>query len=40
MIFIGFGYLMTFLRRYSFSSLGFNMLLAAFAIEWSIIVQR
>lgn len=37
MVFIGFGFLMTFLRRYSFSSVGFNMLLAAFAIQWSTV---
>lgn len=37
MIFIGFGFLMTFLRRYTFGSVGFNMLLAAFAIQWSTI---
>ncbi len=37
MIFVGFGFLMTFLRRYAFSSVGFNMMLAAFAIQWSTI---
>jgi ammonium transporter Rh len=37
MVFIGFGFLMTFLRRYSFGSVGFNMLLASFAIQWSTI---
>ena len=37
MIFVGFGFLMTFLRRYGFSSVGFNMMLAAFAIQWSTI---
>ena len=30
MIFIGFGYLMTFLRRYSFGSITFNMLVCIF----------
>ena len=35
MIFVGFGFLMTFVRRYAFSSVGFNMMLAAFAIQWS-----
>ena len=37
MIFIGFGFLMTFLRRYGFSSVAYNMMLAAFAIQWSTI---
>ncbi|CAJ0582371.1 unnamed protein product, partial [Mesorhabditis spiculigera] len=39
MIFIGFGFLMTFLRRYGFSALSINMLLATFTIEYSIIVR-
>lgn len=39
MIFIGFGFLMTFLKSYSWSAVGFNMLLATYAIQWSIIVQ-
>nr|XP_025035925.1 ammonium transporter Rh type B [Pelodiscus sinensis] len=33
MIFIGFGFLMTFLKRYGFGSVAFNFLIAAFAIE-------
>uniref|UniRef100_A0A0N4ZSN3 Ammonium_transp domain-containing protein n=1 Tax=Parastrongyloides trichosuri TaxID=131310 RepID=A0A0N4ZSN3_PARTI len=39
MIFIGFGFLMTFLRRYGFSAVGVNMLLACTTIEWSIIIR-
>ncbi|CAD5113576.1 DgyrCDS2739 [Dimorphilus gyrociliatus] len=39
MIFIGFGFLMTFLRRYGFSSVGFNMLIAAFVIQWHMITH-
>uniref|UniRef100_A0ACB8G7R3 Uncharacterized protein n=1 Tax=Sphaerodactylus townsendi TaxID=933632 RepID=A0ACB8G7R3_9SAUR len=39
MIFVGFGFLMTFLKRYSFSSVAFNFLIAAFAIQWSILMQ-
>lgn len=38
MIFIGFGFLMTFLKKYGFSSIGFNFLLAAFTIQWSILI--
>ncbi|CAF0965964.1 unnamed protein product [Rotaria sordida] len=39
MMFIGFGFLMTFLRRYSFSSVSFNFLIAAFVVEWAILVH-
>ncbi|XP_063002389.1 ammonium transporter Rh type B isoform X2 [Elgaria multicarinata webbii] len=39
MIFVGFGFLMTFLKRYSFGAVGFNFLIAAFAIQWSILTQ-
>uniref|UniRef100_A0A8D0GGX6 Rh family B glycoprotein n=1 Tax=Sphenodon punctatus TaxID=8508 RepID=A0A8D0GGX6_SPHPU len=39
MIFIGFGFLMTFLKRYGFSSVAFNFLIAAFAIQWSTLIQ-
>ena len=34
MIFVGFGFLMTFLRRYGYSSIGFNLLLAALVVQW------
>nr|XP_028566456.1 ammonium transporter Rh type B isoform X3 [Podarcis muralis] len=39
MIFVGFGFLMTFLKRYSFGGVAFNFLIAAFAIQWSILIQ-
>ncbi|GFR72859.1 ammonium transporter Rh type B-like [Elysia marginata] len=38
MIFIGFGFLMMFLKRYGFSSVGLNMLIAALAIQWATII--
>jgi ammonium transporter Rh len=38
MMFIGFGFLMTFLKRYGFSSLGFNFLVAAFVLQWATLV--
>merc|ERR1719178_328351 len=37
MIFIGFGFLMTFLKRYGFSAVGFNFLLSAMTIQWSLV---
>uniref|UniRef100_A0A8D0A357 Rh family C glycoprotein n=1 Tax=Sander lucioperca TaxID=283035 RepID=A0A8D0A357_SANLU len=39
MIFIGFGFLMTFLKRYSFGAVGFNFLIAAFGIQWALLMQ-
>ncbi|XP_075233073.1 rhesus blood group-associated glycoprotein Rh50 isoform X2 [Lycorma delicatula] len=39
MIFIGFGFLMTFLRKYGFSSVGFTFLLTSVMIQWSILCQ-
>ncbi|KAG8520017.1 Ammonium transporter Rh type B [Galemys pyrenaicus] len=39
MVFVGFGFLMAFLQRYGFSSVGFTFLLAAFALQWATLVQ-
>ncbi|KAM7054356.1 ammonium transporter Rh type B [Molossus nigricans] len=39
MVFLGFGFLMAFLQRYGFSSVGFTFLLAAFALQWSTLIQ-
>lgn len=39
MIFVGFGFLMTFLQRYGYSGVGFNFLLAAFGIQWALLLQ-
>ncbi|XP_046352989.1 ammonium transporter Rh type A-like [Haliotis rufescens] len=39
MIFVGFGFLMTFLKRYGYSSVGLNFLVAAFAIQWTTIIR-
>ncbi|KAF2072402.1 hypothetical protein CYY_006294 [Polysphondylium violaceum] len=38
MIFFGFGFLMTFLRRYGYSSLGYTFLVSAMVAQWSILV--
>ena len=40
MIFVGFGFLMVFLKTHSWTSVGFNFLIAAFALEWTIPVQQ
>ncbi|XP_078539325.1 ammonium transporter Rh type C isoform X2 [Lissotriton helveticus] len=39
MIFVGFGFLMTFLKLYGFGSVGLNFLMAAFSIQWAILMQ-
>ncbi|CAF0887992.1 unnamed protein product [Didymodactylos carnosus] len=39
MIFIGFGFLMTFLKRYGYSAVGYNFLIAAFVLEWALLVR-
>ncbi|XP_078386122.1 ammonium transporter Rh type C-like 2 [Cetorhinus maximus] len=39
MIFVGFGFLMTFLKRYGFGSVGFNFLVASFSIQWALLMQ-
>ena len=37
MIVVGFGFLMTFLRKYGYSSVGFNLLIATMVIQWHIL---
>ncbi|XP_048203598.1 ammonium transporter Rh type A [Perognathus longimembris pacificus] len=39
MIFVGFGFLMTFLKKYGFGGVGFNLLLAALGLQWGTLVQ-
>ena len=39
MIFIGFGYLMTFLKKYSFTSIGYTFLIGAFIMQYSILAN-
>ncbi|NWH70957.1 RHAG protein, partial [Piaya cayana] len=39
MIFVGIGFLMTFLKKYGFSSVGMNMLIAAFGLQWGTLMQ-
>ncbi|XP_063538649.1 ammonium transporter Rh type A-like [Cydia strobilella] len=39
MIYVGFGFLMTFLMKYCYGALGINWMLAALVAQWSIITQ-
>ncbi|XP_038065645.1 ammonium transporter Rh type B-like isoform X2 [Patiria miniata] len=39
MMFIGFGFLMTFLKKYGYGSAGFNFLIAAFVLEWGMLMR-
>ncbi|KAJ7345730.1 hypothetical protein JRQ81_001680 [Phrynocephalus forsythii] len=39
MIFVGFGFLMTFLKKYGFTSVGINLLIAALGLQWAILLQ-
>ncbi len=38
-MFVGFGFLMTFLKRYGYGAVGFNFLVAAFVIQWAVILK-
>merc|ERR1719453_467788 len=38
MIFIGFGYLMTFLYRHGYGSIGYNFFIAALVAQWAMVV--
>ena len=39
MMFIGFGFLMTFLKKYGYSAVSVNFLIASLVIQWHIIVK-
>lgn len=39
MIFIGFGFLMTFLKKYGLSAVSLNMMVSALCIQWTILVS-
>jgi len=39
MIFFGFGYLMTFLRRAGYSAVGYTLLISALVAQWSVPIQ-
>ena len=38
MIFIGFGYLMTFLKKYSFGAVGYNLFIASIVLQWATLI--
>ena len=38
MIFVGFGFLMTFLKKYGLSAVSLNFLVAALCIQWQVLV--
>ena len=37
MVFIGFGFLMVFLKTHSWSAVGFNFIISCWAIQWTIL---
>jgi len=37
MVFIGFGFLMVFLKTNSWSAVGFNFIIACWAIQWTVL---
>ena len=39
MIFIGFGFLMTFLKKYGLSAVSLNLMISALCIQWTILVS-
>jgi len=39
MMLIGFGFLMTFLKRHGFGSVGFNFLLTVYVIQWALLIN-
>jgi ammonium transporter Rh len=40
MIFVGFGFLMTFLRRYGYGAVAITFFLSAFALQWAILTNN
>ena len=39
MVFVGIGFLMAFLRRYGYGSVGFNFIIGAYVLEWALLVR-
>lgn len=40
LVLVGLGFLMSFLVKYAYSSLGFTLLLTAFTLQWTILVNK
>jgi ammonium transporter Rh len=40
MMFVGFGYLMTFLRAYGLGAVGFTMFITCLGVEWALLVEN
>jgi len=40
MMFVGFGYLMTFLRGYGLSAVGFTMFITCAGVEWALLIEN
>merc|ERR1719247_1915823 len=40
MMFVGFGYLMTFLKQYGLGAVGFTMLITCLGVQWAVIVEN
>merc|ERR1719502_2050758 len=40
MMFVGFGYLMTFLKNYGLGAVGFTMMLTCVGVQWAMVVEN
>jgi len=40
MMFVGFGYLMTFLKAYGLGAVGFTMLITCIGVQWAVLVEK
>ena len=40
MIFLGLGFLMSFLQRYAYSAVGFSFLIGSLVIEWALLMKK
>ena len=39
MIFVGFGFLMTFLKKYGYSAVSFNFIISALTVQWAMLMS-
>merc|ERR1719469_1380952 len=40
MMFVGFGYLMTFLKAYGLGAVGFTMLITCLGVQWAVVLEQ